>query len=546
MSQSDVKLRTPVPLKKIFILGLILSVNNMSIYMIFSFLPFMIKFYFPDLDIREAGNKAGLLGSAFSLGGIVGNFLWGAIADVYGRRVALLLGLIGSTFFIALFGVSPNYACAVFSRLIWGLSNGNIGVGKTYLGEILDDTNSLRGTSYYVMMSGFGRTLGPIFGGYLSEPSKSYPSYFRKGEFFDIFPFALPCFALLSYTTVVIVLAYLFLPETLLNRKEFSCANPRSSSLSPYDRVSLDDTPELDNEGDTILAQDQARGRHVTFKDTVTVTFMDSGATSTESLGASAEPIAPSFSAKYLRLLRRRKIRLVMLVYFLASVNHVVVAEIFPLWAATSREDGGFQFTTADIGFVLMMSGLAIMVSQLMLYPLLAEAVGALKMLRYSLFGLMLALTVLPSVRSLPGSHYEPLCYTYVIVSMMLISVLGQFILVTIFALINNSSSVTDLATVNVIGQTCNSLGRFIGPYAAATMFAWTETNRRRWPFNFALSWYTLALLALVIIKLSRALPVSIEWKKRPIYTVIDSVDQTVPLSASPNSASISRNEAYP
>lgn len=46
---------TPVPIGKISTLGLILSVNTMSIYMIFSFLPFMVEFYFPGIDRRDLG-----------------------------------------------------------------------------------------------------------------------------------------------------------------------------------------------------------------------------------------------------------------------------------------------------------------------------------------------------------------------------------------------------------------------------------------------------------------------------------------------------------
>ena len=42
---------------------------------------------------------------------------------------------------------SPNYAWAVAARFMWGLLNGNIGVAKSYLSEVCDDSNMARGFS---------------------------------------------------------------------------------------------------------------------------------------------------------------------------------------------------------------------------------------------------------------------------------------------------------------------------------------------------------------------------------------------------------------
>lgn len=87
---------TPLPYEKVTLLGLILFANNASIWMIFSFLPFMVQFYFPALSKAELGYFAGILGSAFSCGSLIGNIMWGVISDKYGRRPALLMGLLGT------------------------------------------------------------------------------------------------------------------------------------------------------------------------------------------------------------------------------------------------------------------------------------------------------------------------------------------------------------------------------------------------------------------------------------------------------------------
>jgi hypothetical protein len=56
------KRKSPLPVKKIAILGLILAANNMSVWMIFSFLPFMVSDFFPYLSTKELGYRAGILG----------------------------------------------------------------------------------------------------------------------------------------------------------------------------------------------------------------------------------------------------------------------------------------------------------------------------------------------------------------------------------------------------------------------------------------------------------------------------------------------------
>lgn len=53
---------TPLPVKRISVLGLILAANNTSTWMIFAFLPFMVQHYYPSMSAKELGFKAGLLG----------------------------------------------------------------------------------------------------------------------------------------------------------------------------------------------------------------------------------------------------------------------------------------------------------------------------------------------------------------------------------------------------------------------------------------------------------------------------------------------------
>jgi MFS family permease len=204
---------TPLPKRKLAIVSLILFANNASIWMIFSFLPFMVLHYYPHTDPSEVGYLAGILGSAFSFGSLCGNFIWGMLADHFGRRAVLLAGLLGTAFSAALFGVSPYFWTAVLARFLWGLLNGNIGVGKTYMAEIHDDTNSAKGMAIFGVIGGLGRTVGPFIGGFLAQPADHYPS--MGGTVFETFPFALPSCMIVAFCLIVFVVAYFELSETL-------------------------------------------------------------------------------------------------------------------------------------------------------------------------------------------------------------------------------------------------------------------------------------------------------------------------------------------
>lgn len=70
----------------------------------------MVKGFYKDLSENELGSRVGLLGSAYFIGQVCGSSLWGRLSDRIGRRPVLVSGLLGTTFSMVAFGLSPNYA----------------------------------------------------------------------------------------------------------------------------------------------------------------------------------------------------------------------------------------------------------------------------------------------------------------------------------------------------------------------------------------------------------------------------------------------------
>lgn len=81
------------------------------------------------------------------------------------------------------------------------------------------------------------------------------------------------------------------------------------------------------------------------------------------------------------------------------------------------------------------------------------------------------------------------------------------------FVMINNSCRRRDRGAANGIGQTCASLGRSCGPALVGTVFVWSQSQPRPWPFDYHFVFYMLAGLACGVLLLSRRLPSRINRK---------------------------------
>ncbi|KAL6055098.1 putative peptide/nitrate transporter [Balamuthia mandrillaris] len=187
--------RTPLPKMKMFVIMTMLFCEAVSTMQIFPYVAFMVKdfFHYTDDQNKLIGYKAGYLASCFTLGQFSSSFLWGWLADKWGRRPVLLLGSSGTLLAILLFGTSTTFYWALAMRTLHGMLNGNIGVTKTYLAEITDTSNRAVAFSAIGLVSGLARIAGPIIGGFLAQPAVKYPAVFPKGSFFDHFPYLMPC-----------------------------------------------------------------------------------------------------------------------------------------------------------------------------------------------------------------------------------------------------------------------------------------------------------------------------------------------------------------
>ena len=85
---------------------------------------------------------------------------WSRASDHVGRKPVILVGLFGLSLSMYCFGLSRTFSGLVISRSLAGALNGNIGVVKSMLGELTDDTNVGRAFAYQPLAWSSGATLG--------------------------------------------------------------------------------------------------------------------------------------------------------------------------------------------------------------------------------------------------------------------------------------------------------------------------------------------------------------------------------------------------
>ena len=95
----------------------------------------MIKsFKVPEDDIAFL---IGVMGAAFSCSQFLSSILWGRASDRFGRKPILLCGLVGFLVSFLVLAFAGSVWQVVMAKCMMGLLNGNVGIRKTYVGEIV-------------------------------------------------------------------------------------------------------------------------------------------------------------------------------------------------------------------------------------------------------------------------------------------------------------------------------------------------------------------------------------------------------------------------
>jgi DHA1 family tetracycline resistance protein-like MFS transporter len=165
---------------------------------------------------------ATLLGAAYSLMQLLFVPFWGHLSDRTGRRPILVTSIAASALGMLLLG-SATSLWMLFAARIWGgIATSNLAVAQAYIADVTPPEERSKGMGVIGASIGLGFILGPVIGGVLEASSPLS----RVG--------ALPALAASALSTINLLLALFYLPESL--PKEERGKHVRSPSPFSADR----------------------------------------------------------------------------------------------------------------------------------------------------------------------------------------------------------------------------------------------------------------------------------------------------------------------
>jgi len=147
--------------------------------------------------------QIGLIVSIFSICQLFASPVTGKLSDRFGRKPVLLISQFSTLIGFILLGLANNVFLLVAARVIDGLIGSNMTVSQAYISDVTTPEERTKYYGYSSAVFGAGLIFGPVIGGTLSIFSYSTPMFFA----------AIICF-------VSILLVFIFLPESLITKKE--------------------------------------------------------------------------------------------------------------------------------------------------------------------------------------------------------------------------------------------------------------------------------------------------------------------------------------
>ncbi|KAK4508105.1 hypothetical protein PRZ48_001843 [Zasmidium cellare] len=431
-------------------------------------------------------SQAGLLAAAFTGAQFMTAIMWGRLADWegLGRKKVILIGLLGTTVGSLGFGFSESFAVAIFWRFVGGMLNGNMGVMRTMISEIVKEKRfQSRAFLLLPMTFNIGVIVGPLLGGLLADPVGSYPGLFGPGGalggkngnwMFTRWPYALPNLVNATFLAASALALIFGLEETLESLKDkpdYGLRLTRWISRKVFRRQPRQDynpIMELEDPSDIELNHGNQK--------------------------------KPKTKAKLpFRRIWTPNLIFTLIAHGLLAMHVGTFNNLWFVFLSTPRYDpdgpnktlhlpphwrphlpfsftGGLALPPASIGMALAILGIIGINLQLLLYPRLSFRLGTLLSYRLALLFFPLTylvapfLSVIPSTTPPPTQASGPWVWMY-LTFILCIQLMGRtFGLPSTAILVNNASPHPSvLGTVHGVAQSVSSATRTLGP----VLFGW-------------------------------------------------------------------------
>jgi MFS family permease len=471
-----------MPVRQMVILSIARFSEPIALTSVLPYLPEMIQSF--GVPRNDVGRWAGVCMAVFSISQSFCGIPWGALSDSVGRKPTIVFGLFATMLSFVLWGLSRDLRMAIAVRIFAGVSNGNVGIIRTMVAEMVP-WKELQPKAFSVMpmIWGIGSVLGPMMGGFFANPARRWPGVFGGVVFWQTYPYALPSFIAAAVFLTSLASAIFFLEETLESKKHrrdwgvelghrFLRAFGRSSKASPSTTHHIDD-----NESAEPL---------ITSPTTTTTT---------------KKPTPTKAATHTVRDVLTRHTVCFLLAYFALGMHTVAFEQVLSVFLSHPWRDhtpenthlpfqfgGGFGLSTEQIGTLFTLYGFSSL-TQFFVFPPLARKVGVLNCFRFCSLIHPLYMFIMPYMVLLPN---PTLRWSAVLFTMCTKAASSVIAFPSLTVLITNSaSSPAVLGTVNGAAVTVAGFGRALGPAITGAIFSWGVAN------NYVIApWWYLAVVA--------------------------------------------------
>jgi DHA1 family tetracycline resistance protein-like MFS transporter len=155
------------------IIGIVL-LNSIGMSIVLPLLPFLVGKYLPAQQV-VIGMSA--LMSVFAACSFLAAPIFGALSDRYGRKIILIISLIGSVIGYVMFGIGGALWILFLGRIIDGLTAGNISTLFAYISDTTEPKERTKWFGYIGSVMGIGKIGGPALGGLLGSINLTLPFF---------------------------------------------------------------------------------------------------------------------------------------------------------------------------------------------------------------------------------------------------------------------------------------------------------------------------------------------------------------------------------
>ncbi len=190
--------------KRLFSIILVVFIDLLGFSLILPLLPYYAETF------SANQTTTGILIASYAVMQLIGAPILGRLSDRFGRRPVLLLSVFGTFLGFLLLGFANALWMLFVSRIIDGITGGNLSVAQAYISDVTDEKSRSKGLGMIGAAFGLGFIIGPVTGGLLSQ-----------------WGYAVPAFAAAAISLINLILIYAWLPESLTEEKRSQMTEKR-------------------------------------------------------------------------------------------------------------------------------------------------------------------------------------------------------------------------------------------------------------------------------------------------------------------------------